>query len=129
MQRFKDLMVWQRSQALAVRVYGLTAPLPRDERLGITSQIRRAIVSVPANIAEGSKRESNADFGRFLNIAEGSLAESESLLLLASGLGYLTHDSLELCAAEMAQIGKMLHSLRMKVVASRRQPRQSFDNK
>jgi four helix bundle protein len=78
-QRFTDLKVWQRSHALTLDIYKFTATFPTDERFGLISQLRRAAVSVPTNIAEGSKRQSNPDYARFLNIAEGSLAETEYL--------------------------------------------------
>jgi four helix bundle protein len=83
-QRFTDLKVWQRSHALTLEIYRFTATFPTDERFGLISQLRRAAVSVPTNIAEGSKRQSNPDYARFLNIAEGSLAETEYLLLLSA---------------------------------------------
>ncbi|MFZ0959277.1 MAG: four helix bundle protein [Terriglobia bacterium] len=89
MQRFTDLNVWQRSHSLAPRVYRLTKALPSDEKYGLVSQLRRAAVSVPTNIAEGSKREGNQDFARFLNIAEGSPAETEYLIMLSRDLEYL----------------------------------------
>jgi four helix bundle protein len=76
-QRFTELKVWQRSHSLVLEVYRLTSKFLSDEQFGLTSQLRRAIVSVPTNIAEGSKRLTKADYARFLNITEGSLAESE----------------------------------------------------
>ena len=86
MQRFNDLKVWQRSHALVLEVYRRTASFPDGERFGLISQLRRAAVSVPTNIAEGSKRQRSQDYARFLNIAEGSLAEVEYLLLLSRDL-------------------------------------------
>ena len=83
MQRFTDLKVWQRSHALVLAIYRATMSFPADERFGITSQLRRAAVSVPSNIAEGSKRQGRLDYARFLNIAEGSLSETQYLLMLA----------------------------------------------
>jgi four helix bundle protein len=115
MQRFTDLKVWQRSQALTLQIYRASAAFPAHERFGLTSQLRRAAVSVPANIAEGSKRDSRTDYARFLNIAEGSLAETECLLLLARDLGYLPADLCEPLAREADEIARMLHALRTKV--------------
>jgi four helix bundle protein len=114
-QRFTDLKVWQRSHALTLEVYRFTATFPTDERFGLISQLRRAAVSVPTNIAEGSKRQSNPDYARFLNIAEGSLAETEYLLLLSRDLGYLKPEACEQSLAQIADVARMLHALRTKV--------------
>ena len=115
MQRYRELEVWKRSHALVLRIYHLTKTFPDDERFGITSQLRRSAVSVPANIAEGSKRRSNQDFARFLNISEGSLSETDYLLLCSKDLGYLTEDELEPYAKETDEISRMLYVLRRKV--------------
>ena len=115
MQSYKQLRVWQRAHALTLAVYRLATNLPADERFGLCSQLRRAAVSVPTNIVEGSKRQTNADYARFLNIAEASLAETEYLLLLASDLGYLSSDALQPIAAEIDEVARMLHALRTKV--------------
>jgi four helix bundle protein len=120
MQRFHDLKVWQRSHALVLKLYPLTATLPADERFGLVSQLRRAAVSVPTNIAEGSKRQSKADFAHFLNIAEGSLAETEYLLMLARDLGYLSAETAVPLLAEIDEIARMLYTLRTKVAHSDR---------
>src|SRR5436190_1542987 len=90
MQRYTDLIVWQRSHQWVLAVYRACADFPRNEQFELTSQLRRAIVSVPANIAEGSKRRSSAEYARFVNIAKASLAEADYLLLLSRDLGYLT---------------------------------------
>lgn len=87
MQRFTDLKVWRRGHSLVLGIYRATATFPAEERFGLVSQLRRAAVSVPANIAEGSQRDSPADYARFLNIAQGSLAEVQYLLLFARDLG------------------------------------------
>ena len=92
MQRFVDLNVWQRSHKFVLAIYQATADFPNDERFGLISQVRRSAVSVPTNIAEGSKRKSRKDYARLLNIAEGSLAETEYLLMLSKDLGYLEND-------------------------------------
>jgi four helix bundle protein len=115
MQRFTDLKVWQRSHALVLRTYRLTKALPADEKYGLVSQLRRAAVSVPTNIAEGSKREGNQDFARFLNIAEGSLVEAEYLIMLSRDLDYLKPASVAPILAEIKQLAAMLHYLRMRV--------------
>lgn len=115
MQRFTDLKVWQRSHALVLKGYGLTSLCPSEERYGLSAQLRRAILSVPTNIAEGSKREGRQDYARFLNIAEGSLAEAEYLLMVAKDLGYLGQEAIVPAMAEIKEIASMLHGLRVKV--------------
>ena len=86
---FTDLIVWQRAHSLALAVYQNTARMPKSELYGLTSQMRRAVVSIPANIAEGFKRWGRQDKIRFLNIAACSLEESRYYLILARDLGYL----------------------------------------
>ncbi len=115
MQRFTELKVWQRSHALALQAYRLTAAFPVEERFGLVTQIRRAAVSVPTNIAEGSKRQGKLDYARFLNIAEGSLVETEYLVMLSRDLGYLSAEAAELPLAEVREIARMLHNLRTRV--------------
>ncbi len=115
MQRFTDLKVWQRSHALVLSVYRLARRFPADEKYGLVSQLRRAAVSVSTNIAEGSKREGRQDYARFLNIAEGSLVETECLLITARDLGYLAPDAVEPLLGEIREIARMLHYLRIKV--------------
>lgn len=115
MQRFTDLKVWQRSHTLVLAIYRATASFPADERFGITSQLRRATVSVPTNIAEGSKRQGRLDYARFLNIAEGSLGETQYLLMLARDLDYLPQDVATSLLGEADEIARMLHALRVKV--------------
>jgi four helix bundle protein len=115
MQRFTDLKVWQRSHALVLSLYPLAATFPASERFGLSSQLKRAVTSVPANIAEGSKRQSKADFARFLNIAEGSLAETEYFVLLARDLDYLPAEATKSLLTEIDEIARMLHALRTKV--------------
>lgn len=115
MQRFTDLHVWKRSHALVLELYRLTARFPASERFGLTSQLCRAALSVPTNVAEGSKRLSRQEYARFLNIAEGSLAETQYLLMVSRDLGYLPEAALKLPLTEADEIARMLHSLRIKV--------------
>jgi four helix bundle protein len=84
-----NLEAWQQALALVKTIYSATSNFPKDELYGLTSQMRRAAVSIPSNIAEGAARESTAEFLRFLYIARGSLAELETQLLIATELGYL----------------------------------------
>jgi four helix bundle protein len=114
-QRFTDLKVWQRSHALVLEIYRVTAAFPADERFGLVSQLRRAAVSVPCNIAEGTKRQRAPDYARFLNIAEGSLAETEYLIILSADLGYLAPAAKDQLTSEAQEIARMLHALRQKV--------------
>ncbi len=116
MQRFTDLKVWQRSHALVLQIYRLTAAFPADERFGLVSQLRRAALSVSTNIAEGSKRNGNQEYARFLNIAEGSLAETEYLLLVSRDLIYATAKAIQPLLAEADEIARMLNALRAKVL-------------
>jgi four helix bundle protein len=120
MQHFSDLKVWQRSHALVLEIYKATKSYPGDERFGLVSQLRRAAVSVPANIAEGAKRETAADYARFLNIAEGSLSETEYLLLLSRDLGYIAPEIYEPLQREASEIARMLFALRTKVATNDR---------
>jgi four helix bundle protein len=120
MQPYTDLKVWQRSHALVLAVYRLTAAFPSEERFGLVSQVRRAAVSVPSNIVEGSKRQGPQDYARFLNIAEGSLAEADYLLLLARDLGYVQDEAVAKLRVEADEIARMLHTLRLKVETAAR---------
>ena len=85
---FKELIVWQKAHQFVLEIYRLTKNFPSDEKFGLTSQIRRAAVSVPANIAEGFPKKSTPDKTRFFNIAQGSLEEVHYYLILAKDLGY-----------------------------------------
>ncbi|HEY2805110.1 MAG TPA: four helix bundle protein [Gemmatimonadales bacterium] len=89
MQRFRDLLVWQKSRELTKRVYELTRNFPASERFGLVSQLRRAAVSIMSNIAEGSRRLTPRDYAHFLNIAEGSAAEIEPLMVTSQDQGCL----------------------------------------
>jgi four helix bundle protein len=119
MQRFTELKVWQRSHALVLEIYRVTAAFPDDERFGLVSQLRRAAVSVPCNIAEGSKRQSAPDYARFLNIAEGSLAETEYLIILSADLGYLTPATKDQLTTEVQELARMVHALRQRIENAR----------
>jgi len=90
---FRDLVVWQRAMELAKEVYKATSILPDSERFGLSSQMRRAAVSIPSNIAEGYARQSHLDYLRFLKVARGSLAELRTQVLLAQELSFLKTQS------------------------------------
>ena len=91
---FRDLVVWQKAHEYVLAVYRLTAHFPKEEIYGLTSQMRRGAVSIPANIAEGFVKRGRADKARFMNIAEGSIEESRYYLILAQGLGYAQTEDL-----------------------------------
>ncbi|HLF77604.1 MAG TPA: four helix bundle protein, partial [Dehalococcoidia bacterium] len=96
MRDFRKLDVWDRAHKLTLSIYSVTGSYPRDEVYGLTSQTRRAASSIPANIAEGCGRESNADLARFLHIAFGSASELEYHLILARDLEYITQADFDL---------------------------------
>ena len=102
---FQDLLVWQKAHHFVLAVYRLTKSFPKSETYGLTSQFRRAAVSVPANIAEGFRKRGKADKVRFLNIAQGSLEECRYYLILSDDLGY--GNALEL-SPEAEEISKLL---------------------
>ena len=115
MQSFRDLRVWRRAHEFVLEVYRISAEFPREEMFGLTSQLRRAATSVPANIAEGAKRVGARDYARFQNIAEGSASETQYLLLLGQELGYVEASRIQAVLAESSEIMKMLAGLRRKV--------------
>jgi len=108
---FRDLIVWQKSKALARKIYSLTKNFPKEEVFGLTSQIRRAAVSIPANIAEGKGRGTQKDFCHFLVQARGSLFEVETLAELASDLVYLPAPDQKQIQEDCDEIGRMLNGL------------------
>lgn len=110
-QSYKDLRVWQDAMALAEGCYRLTKDFPRDELFGMTSQIRRAAASIPANIAEGYGRESTGSYVQSLRIAQGSLKELETHLLLSARVGVAQKEPVADLAVSCDQIGKMLRGL------------------
>ena len=111
MKDFKKLKVWEKAHRLTLNVYEASANFPREELYGLTSQIRRACVSVPTNIAEGCGRSSDTDFARFLQISMGSASEVEYLLLLGRDLDFLVHEEYEELNSEVVEIKRMLTSL------------------
>ena len=108
---YRDLRVWSRSLEWAEAIYAATANWPRDERLGLTSQVRRAAVSVASNIAEGAARRTTGEFIQFVGVAQGSLAEAETQLLIARRLGYVLDDHAEALLRGSDEISRMLAAL------------------
>ncbi len=111
-RKFEDLLVWQRAHAFVLSIYALSKNFPKTEQFGLTSQFRRAAVSVPANIAEGWKRRGKADKKRFYNIAQASLEECRYYLLLTHDLEYGdTENANSLCI----EVSKLLTSYNSKI--------------
>jgi four helix bundle protein len=110
MQDYKKLKVWEKSNLLTIKIYKITASFPKHELYGITSQLRRASVSVPTNIAEGCGRDSKAEFCHFLQIAAGSASEVEYLVELSYQLKYLKEDKYKELSLKIVEIKKMLRS-------------------
>jgi four helix bundle protein len=108
---YRELEVWQRGIELTVAVYEATRIFPNHERYGLASQVQRAVVSVPANIAEGHERDTTKDYLRFVSIAISSSAEVETHLTIAQRLGYLDHDNGKQLFEDCTTLGKMLHAL------------------
>lgn len=115
MKDFRELKSWHKSYSLALSVYEATKHFPKDELYGLVSQLRRASVSVTANIAEGCGREEDSEFCRFLQIANGSATELECELLLARDLGYLNKTDAEQLLKSTDEVRRMLASLIRKV--------------
>lgn len=111
MAGYQDLQVWKTAMRFALDVYRETKAFPADERYGLTSQLRRAAVSIPSNIAEGHGRDSSGDLARFCGIALGSLAEVETQLLLARELTYIERDACANVLKQAEEIGRMQKGL------------------
>jgi four helix bundle protein len=112
----KDLLVWQRSMVLVERIYRITSKFPPNEQWGLTSQMRRAAVSVPSNIAEGYGRQATGEYRHHLSMGRGSLLELETQVLLCRRLRYLEEADADAILTEIEEISKMLASLISKLV-------------
>jgi four helix bundle protein len=108
---YRDLEVWQRSMEVARQVYDATCNFPNEEKFGLTSQMRRAAVSVPSNIAEGHARSGTGEFLQFLSISLGSVAELETQILLSVSLKYLDQEKANVLLEQLGTIGRMLRGL------------------
>ncbi len=115
MQHFKKLLVWQKGHQLALAVYKETAKFPKSELYGLTNQMRRASVSIAANIAEGCGRRSKVDFARFLQISMGSASELEYYTMLAHDLGFIDSQEFQGMTAQTIEVKKMVTSLMSKL--------------
>ena len=109
---YRDLRVWQAGMDLVVRVYRLTQGFPTHELYGLTSQMRRAAVSIPSNIAEGHTRESSKEYLHHLSMAQGSLAELETQIEIAGRLTYIPSDQVAQSLTEVAALGRQMRALR-----------------
>lgn len=115
MRDFRELQVWAKSHALTLAVYHDTANFPKEERYGLTSQIRRCCASIPANIAEGCGKRSNPEYHRFLQVASGSASELDYHLLLSRDLHFLSTAQYDKLFAALIEVRRMLSSLMVKV--------------
>ena len=112
---FKDLIVWQKAHGFVLSVYRITLEFPKEETYGLTSQFRRAAVSIPANIAEGFRRKGRPDKYRFMNIAQGSLEECRYYLILAGDLGYIEEDDL---MNRLEEVSKLLSAYSKSIITA-----------
>ena len=111
LKNYKDLKVWQKSYELCLEIYRITAKFPKEERYGLTSQIRRSVVSIPSNIAEGYGRKTTKDYIRMLYISYGSVCELETQILLAGDLDLIEKGELGTLKKDIAEIERMLKAL------------------
>ncbi len=114
-QSFRDLLVWQKAHRLVLAIYRFTGNLPKQETYGLSQQMRRAAVSIPANIAEGFRKRSRPDKARFMNMAEGSLEESRYYLILAQDLGYGQTGEL---MASLEEVSRLLYAYAAAILTS-----------
>ena len=110
-KNYRELVVWKRSMELVVETYKLVKLLPKEETYALSDQIRRAVVSIPSNIAEGNGRASTKDYARFLSMARGSKYELETQLLICAALNYLTKEQIMKAMVLSDEIGRMLNVL------------------
>lgn len=111
MNNFRKLKIWDRSVELATVIYDITKNYPKNEMYGIVSQMRRSVVSISSNIAEGAGRQSRKEFKRFLNISKGSSYELETQLRISRNLGFITQDQFDEIIKSLVELHKMIHSL------------------
>ncbi len=117
MQNYKDLKVWEKSHHFTLKIYESTKKFPKDELYALTSQLRRASSSIPANIAEGCGKMTKQDFAKYLNIALGSSNESEYFIILSKDLNYLSQEDFDILSSLINEIKGMLIALINKVRA------------
>jgi four helix bundle protein len=110
-ESYRGLVIWQKAKELVLQIYTETNKFPQSEVFGLTSQLRRAVLSIPVNIAEGKERQYDKEFVQFLHVARGSLAEVEVFLEIAKDLGYLAVDKFNLLENQAAEVGKLINGL------------------
>lgn len=108
---YQDLIVWKKSMQLVLEVYRIVRLLPKEELYALSSQIRRSVVSIPSNIAEGQQRKSMKEFVNFLSVAKGSNAELQTQLLICRGLNYLSSEQIQKSMQMSKEVEKMLTAL------------------
>jgi len=113
MNYFKELKVWQKAIELVTETYLFTKEFPKDEIFGLTAQIRRCVVSIPSNIAEGCGRKSNKDFSNFLGIALGSSFEFETQIIISKNIGFLSEEQFGMLESEIHHIQNMIIKLQL----------------
>ncbi|HKL32689.1 MAG TPA: four helix bundle protein [Tangfeifania sp.] len=118
MHRFKELKVWQKGRELVKDIYKTTHNFPKDELFGITSQMRRSAISIPANIAEGCGRNTGNDLNRFLDIANGSSFELETLVILCLDLDFISQNEFEFFDAKLNEIQRMIYGFKKSTQAN-----------
>lgn len=118
MNNYKNLKIWQEAIDLALDIYKTTKTFPKDEMYGLTSQLRRAAISVPSNLAEGACRNNDGEFRQFLGIACGSTGEVDTQLIMANKLGYITDDLYNEYSSRIERIQKMNYNLQQRLIES-----------
>ena len=108
---YQDLVAWQKAMDLVTHVYRATTAFPKEEIYGLTSQLRRAAVSVPSNIAEGQGRKGDGEFRHFLRLSLGSLMEVETQIMISERLGYLAPDSTQTLSRDTGELGRIINGL------------------
>lgn len=116
MHNYKEMKIWQKSRTLVNQVYGLSQRFPKEENYGLTSQLRRAVISIPSNIAEGAGRNSDKEFARFIDISRGSLFEVETILILSADLNYVAETDLQPVFSSISEISRMINGFKNHLV-------------
>lgn len=115
MHKLEELIIWQKAMLLVEEVYKIVADFPKEEQYGLISQIRRCVISIPSNIAEGAGRNSQKEFKQFLAISNGSLFELQTQLILANKFNYLNNNQLNNLITKIVEIQKMNYSFQLKL--------------